>query len=124
MRAIIMDTTKEGKITYDLEAIRKQMKEINKIPILLERTSLEKITEIDPNEIIGYIDHISLHKGIYRGDVTIIQEDYKELVDAYLKIDQFHLAINVDGEQDEVSKNIRIVKINTIYYAYMEKSLN
>ncbi len=121
MRAVILDTNKPGKIQYDLEKIRKQMKEYKKIPILLERTSLEKITEIDPNDIIGYVEHITLYKGVYRGDVVIVQPDYKELVDAYIKIDQFHLAMNIDGDQDPETEDIFVKKINNIYYVYMEK---
>jgi hypothetical protein len=124
MRAIILDTNKTGKVTFDLESIRKQMKDYNKIAILLERTTLEKIDQLDPNDIIGYVENISLHKGVYRGDVVIVQPDYKELVNAYIKIDQFHLALNVDGDKDVTTEVITINKINNIYYVYMEKSLN
>lgn len=124
MRAIIMDTNREGKITYDLESIRKQMKDQDKIAILLERTSFEEIDRIDPKEIIGYLEHISLHKGIYRGDVVIVQEEFKELVDAYVKVDHFHLALNADATKDEINGNLKITKINKIYYAYMEKNLD
>lgn len=123
MRAIIMDTNRGGEIAYNLESIRKQMKNFTKIPILLERTPLEKVTEIDPNEIIGYLEHISLRKGIYRADAVIVQPEYKDLVEAYIKIDQFHLALNIDGEEDPETNQILIHTINDIYYAYMEKNI-
>lgn len=123
MRAIILDTNKNGKITYDLESIKEQMKSFSRIPILLERTSLEDIDKINNDDVIGYIENIGVRKGIYRGDVTVTQAEFEELIKVYIDVDQFHLALNVDALKDEVTQDLKITSINNIHYAYMERKI-
>lgn len=123
MRAIILDTNKNGKITYDSESIKEQMKSFSRIPILLERTSLEDIDKINKDDVIGYIENIGVRKGIYRGDVTVTQPDFEELIKVYIDVDQFHLALNVDALKDKVTQDLKITSINNIHYAYMERKI-
>lgn len=121
VRAVILDTntgTKTG--IFSLEIARPFFKSIDKITLLKERTTEENVRNIDPENVIGYIDHIKPYKGVFRGNVYGTSKHNDMLISEFIEIGgTINVAYDVMGSKPVEGKRCQVSEILDIYYAYL-----
>lgn len=120
MRVVVYDTNVPSNVVYNLEDLKKNLKNLDMIPLLKDKTSEARIKEMDRHNYIGFVENISIHKGVFRGDLIMddaVKKDYSKLVENHLKNKKIHMALKIDG----IKKNdiIEVSKIKEIYYLYL-----
>ena len=79
------------------------------------------VKNIEEENIIGYIDHITLHKGVYRGDINLIDDDEVLLeVDEFLESEgKVHMALEVKGTKS--NGVVTLTEVLEVYYTYLKE---
>lgn len=123
MRVVVIDTNvvNDVKAVFPLEVMKPCFKSNPKITLLWERTNEEDVKNIEQDNIIGYVDHITLHKGVFRGDVSLIDVDDETLIevdDHFENGGTLHLSLEIKGTKD--NDVITLTEVIEVYYAYLK----
>jgi len=121
MRVVMIDTNEpKNGVTYPLDVMQPCFKEIEKLTLLRNRTTEEDVERLDPENIMGYIDHIKPYKGVFRGDITFADDDMAIIAEGHFEHGgKIHIAMEITGTK--TNEMITISQVHSVYYAYLKE---
>lgn len=121
MRIVIYDTNKpSSSAKYDLEDLKKSLKNQKMINLMRYKTNATGVNRFDNENILGFVENISIYKGVFRGDLVLKEgkeKEYSPLIEEHLRNNRLHIAMRVDGfKKGDI---IEVLKIKEIFYLYL-----
>ena len=122
MRIIIFDIKRiDYNYDYNIEDLKKVLKEQIAIPLLKVKGELKKYETIDSENQIGVLENFAIFKGTIRADLVLKSseaKEYNKIIEDHLEKDRLHFALKLHGIKEE--EKVKVTKIDEIFYMYLK----